>query len=85
MIFFNFLGFCCYDSLFISDFVNLDSISVPFSWYGYGFIYLVNFLKEPALLNFCIILFLYIWLIFGPEFDYFRSSAPCGYVCFFLF
>jgi hypothetical protein len=25
----DFLGFCCYISLFISDFVNLDTDSVP--------------------------------------------------------
>jgi hypothetical protein len=28
-IFFNFLGFSCYVFLFISDFVNLDTVSVP--------------------------------------------------------
>ena len=29
MIFFNFLRFGCYVFLFISDFVNLDTVSVP--------------------------------------------------------
>jgi hypothetical protein len=29
MIFLNFPGFCCYVFLFISDFVNLDTVSVP--------------------------------------------------------
>ena len=29
MIFLDFFGFCCYVSLFISDFVNLDTVSVP--------------------------------------------------------
>jgi hypothetical protein len=29
VLFFNFLTFCCYVSLFNSDFVHLDTLSVP--------------------------------------------------------
>ena len=44
-----FLSVHCYVPLFISDFGNLGIVSLPFSSFGKGVVYLVDFLKEPAL------------------------------------
>jgi hypothetical protein len=45
----NFLTVCCYISIFVSDFVYLDSFYIPFSKFGKGVVYHVDFLKEQAL------------------------------------
>jgi hypothetical protein len=73
-------------SLFISDFINLDTVSVPSGYSGSGFIYLVDFLKEPSPVfvdslysSFCFYL-----VDFSSEFDYFLPFTPFGCVCFFL-
>ena len=34
--------------LFLFDIVNLDTVSVPSGYSGLGFIYLVDFFKDPA-------------------------------------
>jgi hypothetical protein len=74
--------------LLISDFINLDIASWPFNYFGYGFIYLVESLKELAS-SFAdsLYCFLCFYLVeFGPEFDYFLPSTPLGQkVCFFVF
>ena len=61
----DFHSFCCYVSVFVSDCINSGSASETSGWTGYGFVYLVDFLKEsaPAFVEFCIVLFLSIWLI----------------------
>jgi hypothetical protein len=73
----NFLNFCCYVSLFISDFVNWDTVSVPFSEFVLWFIYLVGFLKQPSFgLVDSLYPFLCFYLVdFGPEFDYLLLPA----------
>jgi hypothetical protein len=64
MIFLDFLSFHCYVSPFISDFVDLDTVSCPLFSLSKGLIYLVYFLKEPAPgLVLCIFLFVSSWLI----------------------
>ena len=62
MIFLNFHSFCCYVFFFISDFINLDTASVPS---GEDLSILLIFSKNQflVLLNLCIVLFVTIWLI----------------------
>jgi hypothetical protein len=76
--FFNLSHFFCCVSLFISNFINLNSASWPFSYLGSGFIYLVDSFKEPA---FGFADYLHCFLCshlfnFGLEFDYFLPSTP---------
>jgi len=63
--FLNFLRFCCCVSLFISDFVNLDILSVPLVNLAEGLSILLIFSKNQflVLLFLCIVLFVSIWLI----------------------
>ena len=81
MIFFlNFLHIFCYVSIFISDLVNLDTASGPFSQFDQGFIYLVDSFKEP---DFGFVDSLYqslgFYLVgFSPEFEYFLLSTALG-------
>jgi hypothetical protein len=75
-----FLSFCCYISHFISDFVNLDTVSVLFS-FTKGLYILLIFSKNQLL----VVLVLCFSLVdFNPELDYFLLSTPLGCVCFFL-
>ena len=66
--FLNFFSFCCYISLFISDFVNLDTVSVPSSlvwlriYISCSFSQRTSFF-EPVLLIICIVTFLSVWFI----------------------
>ena len=73
--------------LFLFDIVNLDTVSVPSGYSGSGFIYLVDFLKEPSPVfvdslysSFCFYL-----VDNSTEFDYFLLSNPFVCICFFLF
>jgi hypothetical protein len=69
--FLNFFSFCCYISLFISDFVNLDTVSVPSSlvwlriYISCSFSQRTSFF-EPVLLIICIVPFLSVWFIPAP-------------------
>ena len=48
MIFLDFLSFCCYISLFLSDFVDFDTVSMPLVNLAKGFSFLSIFLNEPV-------------------------------------
>ena len=64
MIFFNFLSFCCYVSLSLSDFVILDTVSGPVSLASSLSILLILLKNQLlVLLILCICLFASTWLI----------------------
>ena len=65
MIFFNFLSFCCYISLFISDFVNLNSLYPLVSLAKVSLSIMLIFSKNPllVLLILCIVRFVSTQLI----------------------
>jgi hypothetical protein len=44
-----FSSLCFYDFLLNHDFINLDTASLPLLYVVYGFVSLVDFLKETAL------------------------------------
>ena len=76
----DFLRFCCYVFFLIFDFVNLDPVPVPSSLSGLGFIYLIDFHKEPApgLVDSLNSSFCFLLVDFTPEFDFFLLSTPFG-------
>jgi len=51
------------------------------------FIFLLDFLKEPALafVDSLYSPFSFYFVDFGPKFDYFLPSTPLGCICFFAF
>jgi hypothetical protein len=58
----------------------LDTASGLFSLFGYGFIYLVDYFKEPAF-GFADSLYYFncfSLVDFSPEFDYFLPYTPLG-------
>jgi hypothetical protein len=69
-----------YVSLFISDFVNWDIVPVQSIVFGYGFIYLVNLLREsaPGLVDSLNNSFSLHLVDFSPAFGYFLPSTPLG-------
>jgi len=85
IIFKTFLSFCCFVSLFISDFVNLDTVTVC-SAESKGFFYLLYFLKElasgfvdsPIYSPFCFYL-----VYFSTKFQYVLMSTPVRFIATF--
>ena len=77
MIFLEFISFCWNVSLFISDFVNLDAVSVPSGVSGSGFVCLVDFLREPVpgLVDSLYSSFGFYLVDFTPVADYFLRST----------
>ena len=65
MIFLNFLCFCCYVSLFISDFINLDTSLCPLCSLAKSLFILLIFSKNQLLLwlILCIVLFVGLFVL----------------------
>jgi hypothetical protein len=84
MIFLYFLSFC-YVFLFISDFVDLDTVTLVSLAKGLSI--LLIFLKElaPGMFHSLYSSFCFYLVGFSPEFDYFLLYTPLGCICFFFF
>jgi hypothetical protein len=74
-------------SLFLSDFVNLGTVSLLFSNFFYEFVYVVYFLNEKALgfMILYIVLIVSNWLISAPSFLISCSLLLLGVFASFLY
>jgi len=65
-------------------FCYLDAVSPPITLSVWGFVCLVDFPKEPALLLLIFVFSLFLKDHFNPESDHFLLSPPLICICFFL-